>query len=165
MKAIDKNGKLFGKVSILDIIIVVCIVFVAAVFLLSRSGGVKLPSKTSATSEYSLELKAYSIDKGDISPFEVGASLYGSNGEYIGKITNIRSEPMPIKVDQPDGTFKYFDSEKSLDYYLTVDGSGKETDKGFFAQGTLGLFPNNSILVSSKNYYGNVVVLSVEKKV
>ena len=52
MKVIDKNGKLFGKISLLDIIIVAVIVFLVGIFVAGRFGQVKLPIETKSNTEY-----------------------------------------------------------------------------------------------------------------
>ncbi len=165
MKIIDKNGKLFGKLSILDIIIVVCVLFIAGVFVFGRTGQLKLPIETKATIEYVAKLKAYNIEKSEKAPFEVGSSIYASTGEYIGHVTEIERKPMVSKEKLSDGTYFDYESQTAYDYFLTVEGTGTETDKGMFAQGTFALYPNNSISTTSKYFAGSVVVLSVEKKV
>lgn len=165
MKLIDKNGKLFGKISILDIVIVVCIAFIAAVFVLGKSDKLSLPISTNSNVEYSASFKAYSVDKGMRSPFEVGDKLFGNNGEYIGVIVSVEEKPTISKEKLQDGTYIDYENPKYVDYYITVEGKGTSTDKGTFAEGTFALYPNNAVVVSSKYFYGNAIVLSVEKKV
>lgn len=163
MKIIDKNGKLFGKISVLDIIIVACVVFVAAVFILNKGDKISLPISTKSTVEYTATFKAYSLDKGMRSPFEVGGKLYGANGEYIGEITSVEEKATINKEKLQNGTYIDYVSPRYVDYFITVEGSGTENSKGIFAEGTFSLYPNNSVSVSSKYFYGNAIVLSVEK--
>jgi len=163
MKLIDKSGKLFGKISVLDILIVVSVVFIATVFILNSSKQIKLPISTKANTEYIVEFKAYNIEKGTQAPFAVGDNLYANTGELIGEIVEVESKPMITKEKLQNGTYFDFESEKSLDYFITVKGLGTVTEKGLFAQGTFALYPSNSVQVSSRSFYGNVIVLSVEK--
>lgn len=165
MRLIDKNGKLFGKVSILDIVIVACIAFIAVVFVLSKGDKISLPISTKSNVEYNVTLKAYSVDKGMRSPFDIGDKLFGNNGEYIGKIVSVEEKATISKEKLQDGTYIDYESPRYVDYYITVEGKGTSTDKGTFAEGTFALYPNNSVVVSSKYFYGNAIVLSVEKKV
>ena len=165
MKIIDKNGKLFEKISILDIIIVLCVLFITGVFVFGRTGQLKLPIETKSTVEYVAKLKAYNIEKSERVPFEVGCSIYAYTGEYIGVVTEVERKPMISKEKLSDGTYFDYESQTAYDYFLTVEGSGTETEKGIFAQGTFALYPSNSVSTTSKYFAGSVVVLSVEKKV
>lgn len=164
MKIIDKNGKLFGKISILDIVIVACIAFLAVVLIAGKTGQIKLPIETKSSTEYVAKMKAYNVEKTEKSPFEVGCGLYSVNGEYIGKVTEIDRRPMISKEKLADGTYFDYESQTAYDYFLTVEGSGTVSERGVFAQGTFALYPNNSITLSSKYFSGGIVVLSVEKK-
>lgn len=163
MKIIDKNGKLFGKISLIDIIIIASTVFVATIFLLNKTDNILLPITAESKVEYTVKFKAYNVYKSTRSPFEVGDSLYSSNGELIGTITEVEEKPTISKEKLQNGTYIDFESQVNVDYFFTVSGRGTVSDKGVFADGTFALYPNNSISVTSKNFAGNTVVLSVEK--
>lgn len=165
MNIIDKKGKLFGKISVIDIIIVLSIVFVGVVFILNSRGKVELPVSVDSTVEYTTVLKAYNLNTTSIEPFTVGDNVYSSSGELIGKITNIEVKQGYTKEKLQDGTYIDFPNPEYIDYFLTVEGTGTLTDKGFKAKGSFSLIPNDTIKIASKVYYGNVVVLSVEKLV
>ncbi len=163
MKIIDSNGKLFGKISILDIIIVAVVVFLGVVFALNVTNKSELPVSVSSDLQYTTVIKAYNVFKTPKSPFEVGDVMYTQSGEVIGKIVNIDARTGYTKEKMLDGTYIDFETEDYIDYYLTVEGNGTYTDKGYKAQGSFLLCPNETINVATKLFYGNVVVLSVEK--
>ena len=163
MKIIDKNGKLFGKISILDIIIVAVVLFLGVVAAMNLTKKTDLPVSVSSELQYTTVIKAYNLYKPSKSPFEVGDNLYSQSGEVIGKIVNVDAKPGYTKEKLQDGTYIDFENEDYTDYYLTVEGTGTYTDKGYKAQGSFLLCPNETINVASKLFYGNVVVLSVEK--
>ena len=165
MKIIDSNGKLFGKISVIDIIIVICVFFVGVIFVLNSKGEVELPVSVDLTVEYTTQLKAYNMNKTSVEPFAVGDNVYSNSGELIGKISDIKTAQGYTKEKLQDGSYVDFLSTEYTDYYLTVVGSGTLSDKGYKAQGSFSLVPNDTIKVASKLYYGNVVVLSVEKNV
>lgn len=165
MKIIDNKGKLFGKISIIDIVIVLSILFVATVFVLNSRGKVEVPVSVDSTVEYTTVLKAYNLNTTAIEPFTVGDNVYSSSGELIGKITDIDVKQGYTKEKLQNGTYIDFPNPEYLDYFLTIEGTGTLTDKGFKAQGSFSVVPNDTIKIASKVYYGNVVVLSVEKSV
>ena len=163
MKIIDENGRLFKKISILDIVIVLTILFLGIIFILSKGDKIAVPVTADSNVGYTVKFKAYTIDKGARSPFDVGDKLYGYNGELIGEITEVEEKAMITKEKLQDGT--YFDcvSQQYVDYFITVKGTGTSNDKGTFAEGTFALYPNNSVSLTSRNFCGTAVVLSVEK--
>ena len=165
MKIIDNKGKLFGKISIIDIVIVLSILFVATVFVMNSRGKVEVPVSVDSTVEYTTVLKAYNLNTTAIEPFTVGDNVYSSSGELIGKITDIDVKQGYTKEKLQNGTYIDFPNPEYLDYFLTIEGTGTLTDKGFKAQGSFSVVPNDTIKIASKVYYGNVVVLSVEKSV
>ncbi len=162
MKLIDKNGKLFEKISLLDILIVICVAFISLIFILNRNEKISLPVSTKSDIEYTVDLKAYSVDKGMRSPFEVGDKLYASTGEFIGEILSVEEKITVSKEKLQNGTYVDYENPRYVDYFIRVKGNGTVTDKGVFAEGTFALYPNNSITVGSTYFYGNVVVLSVK---
>lgn len=165
MKIIDNNGKLFGKISVIDIVIILCVIFVAVIFVMNSQGKVDLPVSVDSTVEYTTQLKAYNMNKTAVEPFKVGENVYSNSGELIGKITHIEAKQGYTKEKLQDGTYVDLLSPEYTDFYLTVEGNGTLTDKGYKASGSFSIVPNDTIKIASKLYYGNVVVLSVEKNV
>ncbi len=163
MKIIDNKGKIFGKVSIIDILIAFCLIFIAVVFVLKISGNIKIPTPTKQNVEYTTQIKAYNLFKTDKEPFKVGEKLYSSSGDVIGEIIAIDKQQGYSNEKLQDGTFIKFKNDEYIDYYLTVKGVGSYTDKGYKAEGKFILCPSDTITVSSGMYYGSAVVLSVEK--
>lgn len=165
MKIIDKNGKLFGKISVIDIIIVLCVVFVASIFVLNSNGKVELPVSVDSTVEYTTTLKAYNLNQTLTKPFEIGDNVYSNSGELIGEIIDIDAKQGYTKEKLQDGSYVDLPSPEYIDYFITVKGTGTLTDKGYKAKGSFSIVPNDTIKIASKLFYGNVVVLSVEKNI
>ena len=163
MKLIDKDGKLFSKISIIDVIIVLVILFMGASFILGKSNTPASTKVSKNESKYTLVLKAYGLYKHDREPFSVGDNIYGNNGESIGKVTSITSENTKSNIKLSDGKYVEYANPQYFDYFLTIEGKGNLTEKGMFASGTLPLIPCNNITISSKYFSGNSIVLSVEK--
>lgn len=163
MKFIDKNGKLFSKISIIDIIIIVTLLFLAAVFALNLFGKADAPVSNVPEVSYTTELKVYSMYKTAVEPFAVGDNVYSSTGALIGKIEEIAVEDAYTKKTMANGQYVDFKSGEYVDYYLKISGKGSQTDAGIKSGGVFALNPNAAIIVSSRLYYGNAIVLSVKK--
>ena len=163
MKLIDTKGKLFGKISVIDIAIVLCVLCLLATFALNLFGKDNAPVSSVNDVKYSAVFKVYNMYEPYTEPFKIGDTLYSSAGTLIGEIVEISQKPAYSKLKLADGTYKDFSDGTLIDYYVTVEGVGSDTDSTIKADGTFSLIPNTDMMVSSKLYYGNAVVLSVEK--
>lgn len=163
MKLIDKDGKLFSKISIIDIVIVLVILFIVVSLVFGKTDTPAATKVSKNETNYTLVLKAYGLYKHDREPFSVGDNIYGNNGESIGKVTAITSENTKSNIKLSDGKYVEFSNPQFYDYFLTIEGKGTSTEKGMFASGTLPLIPCNNVTISSKYFNGNSIVLSVEK--
>ncbi len=162
MKYLDEKGRLFGKISIIDVLIIASALFAVIALIVniiipkSKVVDINLPVK------YATELKAYNLSKTEIKPFRIGDKVYTVTGELVGKITNIEEKQGFVKEKLQDGSYVDMPSPEYTDYYLTVVGSGVLTPRGYKADDSLTLIPNESVRVATKFYFGNVVVLSVK---
>ncbi len=128
----NKNGKLFGKISIIDIIVVVCVIVLAfglyAKFT-SRSDAVTSSEKSNIEFVY----KVKSVRDYTVEGFQKGGPLYDSETkEYMGEITDVNSEPAKMQVSLVDGTYKELEVPDKYDVYITVQVSGKYNSLGFY---------------------------------
>ncbi len=163
MKLIDSKGKLFGKISVIDIIIVLCIAFLLLTMVLNIFKQESAPVSSVNDTEYTTTLKAYNLYKPYTQPFKVGDSVYSTAGTLIGEIVNVEEKVSYAKMKLSDGRYTDFSYGDLINYYITVKGVGSKTDAGIKADGVFSLLPNSNIMITSKLYYGNAVVLSVEK--
>ena len=160
---IDKKGKLFGKISIIDIILVLAVIFVVIVLAMRMGGQVDSPFVSQPDTEYTVRLKATSLDKTDMDPFHEGEKVYSEAGELIGTITKVEFSPYRVKQHLASGESFDFENSDYSDYIITVEGLGTVNDSGVMAEGTYLLIPGNSNRIASKYFNGNAIVLSVEK--
>lgn len=127
-----KDGKLFGKISIIDIIAVVCIVVIAfglyAKFT-SKSDAVSSTEKV----DFEFVYKVNSVRDFTIDGFEKGGPFFDKETkEYMGDVTGVRSEPAVMQVSMADGTYKQVNVPDKYDVYVTVRTTGKVSSLGYF---------------------------------
>lgn len=125
---IDKNYRLFGKVSIVDILLVVIII--AFVFLaINFSAPQSVSAKTGDTQvKYTVEL--FKLEPTYLDKIQVGDTLYDNlKNTEIGKITKIYSEPyLEIVPDKGNSIYRKSTVEGYIYVYLEVEASAKLTD-------------------------------------
>lgn len=147
MKILDEKGKLFGKISIIDIAVILVIV-------LAIAGGALVYAKissndiapgasliTSSAEKPLMEAKLLiknvrNVTKDAIS---VGDELYTGTKDsaYFGKIVAIEEKPHQSLITGNDGSLKYADTPDRFDLTLTVHFHGTKNEKGFFTEGNV----------------------------
>ena len=130
MKLIDRNGRLFGKVSVIDLI-VVTVVLVLAVALNMKNNHLSHTS-TSVTNDPityqvlvsgSRNYVADAIREGDLM-FDQDRS----SGGTLGKILSIEVLPGSKMAELNDGTVEVIPAEDCVNLLLTVQGEGIVSD-------------------------------------
>ena len=160
---IDKKGKLFGKISIIDIILVLAVILIAVVLALRLGGKVDLPFAKQPDTNYTTKIKISALITTPMSPFNVDDKVYSEAGELIGTITDVEHSVYEGKEYLANGkVFDYKDPDYS-DYTITVKGVGTVNENGVMAEGTYLLIPGNYMKIATKYFNGQSIVLSVEK--
>ena len=130
MKLIDRNGRLFGKVSVIDLI-VVAVVLVLAVALNMKNNHLSHTS-TSVTNDPityqvlvsgSRNYVADAIREGDLM-----FDQERSSGGTLGKILSIEVLPGSKMAELNDGTVEVIPAEDCVNLLLTVQGEGIVSD-------------------------------------
>lgn len=121
---IDKNGKLFGKISIIDIVIIILVICCGVAAYLRFSGhlGNNDSNRVNATYEITVQpVRAISVDAIKKS---VGLKLYDrktSAQDCIGTITNVEQTPYDDVIALADGTYKNAVSDTRYSVKITVN--------------------------------------------
>jgi len=131
MKVINKEGKLFGKVNIIDLTIVV---FLLAVLVLSaiKITEDKGPTFIAEKVDVELDIILRSMYDGFQNDLNIGDKLYDStSGAYIGIITDKQVTPAIREVTTNDGRVVRAEVPQRWDIIFTVKGQGIDNaDKG-----------------------------------
>lgn len=126
MKIIDKQGRLFGKLSIIDLLVILIVVVLAAAFYLKRNVK-EHTSPVTPTTSITYEIKIPGVRDEILSEFQVGDQVYDTDndsGNAIGTIREIRVEPYRLNATLTDGSYTVGEVEGRNDVYLTLEGSG-----------------------------------------
>ncbi len=125
MKLIDQNGRLFGKISVVDLL-VVAVVAVLAVALQFK--GEQTHTGTGAAQQkitFQILVQGVRSYVGDA--VRVEDLLFEQNtdsGGPLGRITDIQTSPGTKLAELADGTCEAVPAEDSVDLLLTVEGEG-----------------------------------------
>lgn len=157
---IDEKGKLFGKISIIDLLVI--FVFVVAIVgcgykFLGGSDAVKV----SADDPFTMVLRVDGVKSFLAESIEEGEVVFEKNGGKLGTITEVRTVPYKALVDGKESEYLTYDNRDTV--YITVEAKGNVTDKGFYSAGNRQIYTGGSMNIQSRLFTCSVTVESVAK--
>lgn len=158
---INKDGKLFGKISIIDIaavlIIIVLIVGIASRFSGKSNVVVSSGEKIKCTLLIK-NVRTYTVDALE----KKGPMFDKTSKEYIGEIVDVRQTEGKYKVNMADGSFKEAIPEERYNVYVTVEFTGKSGSNGFYTAANKFLGAGTSTNITTKYAECGASVYSIE---
>ena len=161
MKLINKDGKLFGKINIIDILVVLLIIAAAifAVFKMTDFG--KSENMPVAKYEFKIEkvrmqtVEAWSENALDIIDAETKTQM--------GDIVSISYEPARELVQKTDGSYCISNHSDRYDVTLTMQVNVKETEKGYYTADNAYIAPGKTMGLSNgyAQTFGEIISMEV----
>lgn len=131
----DKNGKLFGKVSILDIFVVLLVVGVVAGTIYRYTSERTNMLFADATINYTLRIS--NVREFSLENYHVGLRAYHHiTNELVGTIIGVRSEPVYDFLENVLGELHLVQRPDIINIYLDLEVVGMETDTAYLINGT-----------------------------
>ncbi len=152
MKIIDRQGRLFGKLSVIDLLVIAIVVVLAAAFYLKRNVK-EHTSPTTPTTSITYEVKIPGVREELVEQFTVGDAVYdqdNDSGNAIGTITEIRVEPYVLNATLTDGSYTTAEVEGRSDVYLTLEGSGLISGGRYYVNRTYEINANSYRYIYTK---------------
>ncbi len=131
---IDENGKLFRKVSIIDILIVLVILLCIAGAVIRFSGLLGDNNSSPIKIEYTLQVKQ--IRDKSVDAIMKKGELYSSLSDeaYLGTITNVEKHSNDDYSELVDGTIVKTSATDRYDVLITVQVDGKQTGSALYTK-------------------------------
>jgi hypothetical protein len=135
MAVIDSRGRLFGKVNLLDLVVVVAVVAVAG-----RFGYQKLAARSAAPvgedKNIHMTFQLATVRSFTVDVLKVGDMVYDSKSNTpMGKVVTVKTEPATVVGTGPDGRLYESKSPDRFDYYVTIDGPARVSPNGITMSG------------------------------
>ncbi|OUQ76418.1 DUF4330 domain-containing protein [Flavonifractor sp. An100] len=149
MKLIDHNGRLFGKISVIDVLVLAVVVVLAAALYFKSN---QTHTGTSVTNnEITYQVLASGVRNYVADAVREGDYMYDqdrSSGGTLGKIVSIEVLPSGKMAEFNDGTVDTVPVEDGVNLLLTIQGSGILSDGRYLLNRVYDLGVN-----SSRNFY------------
>ena len=170
---LDKKGKLFGKVSIIDLFVLLVIVIgVVGVFstksmldkekVLSQSGNMLISTSAKADKlEIAFEVK-------EVRSFTKDAIVVGddvfvvSNDRFLGKVVRVASVPSKRTVVTTHGKVYEAEVPERYDVTIYVDANGKKKEEGYFTDSNVKLIIGGEMEVKTSTVQTTPRVRTIE---
>lgn len=159
MKIIDKNGRLFGFINIIDLLVLIAVIGIIIVGV--KRFGNKTTTAGAQTKPGIVVAEIAEVRDATVNAVKVGDPLYDyDKGTYIGEIAEVSSEPFTKEVEYQGKWVKAEVPEKYVvNLKLKVDV--KETDD-FYQIGTEQLRVGAQQRVKNKKFASFITVLDIE---
>ncbi len=167
MKLIDRDGRLFGKISVIDLLVIAVVAVIAAAVYVKNnatptgSDGVKevpivFQVRTTGTESY----VADALRVGD----KIYDPNYSSGGGPVGEITEIQvlSDPgTAVYENMPDGTLPRIEVAGTVDLLVTVKGTGVSDGRSYSINRVYELGVNSSRTYRTNRAIFNGTVIEI----
>ena len=148
-KIIDDNGRLFGLISFIDVIVVAVVIILAvAVFL--RPGVTGNPLSAPATTDVTYTVIVPAIRLSTAEQILPGDNLYTDMGTLIGRITDVSISEAYNQEPLADGTIVMGRIHERYDAKLTVEVQCSFNDNRYFANRIFELSANSEHRLQTK---------------
>ena len=147
---INKDGKLFGKISVVDIAVIL-IIAVLAVGIYMKFGGKTTEVVSTTGQEIECTFLVRNVRMYTVEALQKGGPVSDKTSkEYIGDITDVRFEEGRYQVNMADGTFKSATPDERYNVYVTVRFKGKTGENGYYTSSNKYLSVGATVLFNSK---------------
>ena len=133
MKIIDKNGRLFGKISVIDVMVILVVAVIGVALYLKTN---TMTHTSTATANDIINYQIYIRGVGDNvkDALRLEDQIFDEdrgNSGCLGVIKNIEVLPGTEMISFDDGTVSIVSSEGTDDLLLTIQGEGLISGKSY----------------------------------
>ena len=158
---LDKNGKIGGKVSIIDIAVILIILTVAAGILVRY--GSRVTASVQSEEEFRYVLKIESVRQYTVDALNKKGALTDKKSEKdMGEIVDVKVEGATRESVTASGEVTYAPLPDYYTCYVTIDAHGKESDENYVLDDTTELSVGRIVDLYTKYVKTSGIIMSVE---
>lgn len=159
---IDKDGKLFEKISIIDIFVVILVIALAAGTLYHFRAPVAQIS--SGKEKIVFYIKIQDVREFTADYYSEGMLTYDNKtGAYLGKIVNVEVSQFYDNMNNLDGTLIMTDKPEKIQIILKIEGEGIVSDQDYMLSGSYELKAGAGVSLLTKYVAVEGYILDIEE--
>ena len=162
MKTMDKNGKIAGKISIIDlfVLLVIAVLIAGSIYRFTARAAQVDPGE--ARIEYVLRVAQARELAIKYYQDSIGLPAFDRvTGLHIGDITNVRHEARYPHMTLPDGSVVAVRHPGTAAIYIYITATGRATDSAIYVGGTREINVGGTVFMRSKYVDVETVVNSI----
>lgn len=145
----DKNGRIAGKVSIIDILVIVLII--ALIAGIAVRYGSKITSAVRSSEEFEYVLRIESVRDYTVKALERKGKVTDKKSEkYLGEIVDVRTENATIQTTTANGKILKSELPDRYTCFVTIRAVGRESDDNYILDDSTELSVGRNIDLYSK---------------
>lgn len=157
----DKNGKIGGKISIIDIGVIV-LIFAAAIGLVIRfTSGTTTAVTSNETFRY--VVKVNMVREYTVNALQKRGITTDKKAEMVlGEIKDVKVEDSKIQSTTASGKIEWSNLPDKYTCYVTIEAEGRESEDGYILDDTTELSVGRSVDIITKNVKTSGEIISVD---
>ncbi len=149
MRILDEKGRLFGKLSVLDLLIVIIAAGMILAFLFKQVSG-NVRQIITADDTFYVTVAGTKLREFSVNAIAEGDIMFRQHDrEPLGKVVKLTTEPATDYMLKTDGTALAAPMEGRFTAYVTLECVGSITDTGHYIGGTTHIAEGNEIILVS----------------
>ena len=161
---IDGKGRLFGKISLIDIFVILAVVLLLIGFVYNRTAP-NVRRIIMADTPLYVTFLVEGVREFTLSAVQEGDVFFRQHERVpLGTVAYVENAPAYDIMIRTDGTAIYVPVEGRYNMYITLSGVGSITDTGFFVNGTQQMAEGGRMSIQSNTLLTMARVYSVEEK-
>jgi hypothetical protein len=161
---IDKQGRLFGKVSAIDLVLLLAVIGLAA-GLGYRRLSPKAVAIVAANTKFYVTLSVEKIRDFSLEAVEVGDVIYEQYGQQpFGTVVAVRSEQSQDVMKKTDGTILVVPMEERYNMYIVVEAKGSISDNGHQVNGNTQISQGSDLRIQSNKIICGAKVFGISEE-
>lgn len=161
-KIIDERGRLFGKISVIDILVVLMALALLAVVWFRFFSGDEVIGRFSEKETFTYVIRVDGIRQYTLDAIKEGDVLYDNDNETVlGTVTKVERVPAERYYATVDGQYVMGYQPERYDMFLTVEAEGIVKDGLCYASRTFEINRNREIYYHTKYLVGYGIVWSI----
>lgn len=153
---LDDRGRLFGRVSVVDLFV---LLLIAALALFAYA---RFAAPVAEKEPYRLTLYVEKVRDATFAQFEEGTSVRDDGGTLLGRLASLEVKPTPTEVPTAEGGLLRVDSPVFSDVILLIEGTGTVSASTWRA-GSVPLRVGKVLTIVGPGYEVKTQIMGVER--
>lgn len=161
VRLIDDKGRLFGRINVIDLLVVILVLALAGRFSYSRYISKSLKAIRKEQKPIEVVLVVGAVRQPTVDAIRVGSKVMASKtSTLLGEVVKVEAKPANVVFTGNDGRTYEMPSPSRLDVYVTLRGLGQVSENAVFL-GDTEVRVGTLIDIRSNIYAGSGVVYQI----